>query len=232
MRPETIEKLRAVNQAFYRGSAAAFSDTRSRPWAGWEALLDRFERPISVLDLGCGNGRFLDALIARNLAADYLGVDTSAPLLDIARRRHPKARFLQADATNLSPPQNFDLAVAFGLLHHLPGHTERRRFFEHLPRLATRAAVTFWRFADKPRFSRLMRPWSEIDLSPKDVEPGDHLLSFEGEGLRYCHHAGDAEIDALVAASGMREATRWYADGASSDLNLYVLLERIEGHST
>lgn len=224
VRPETIEKLRAVNLAFYEESAHAFSDTRQRPWPGWETLLDRFDRPLSVLDLGCGNGRFLDALTARDLCRDYLGVDTSRAMLEIARRRHPKARFLEEDAAALSVSEPFDLAVAFGLLHHLPGRAERRRFFERLPNLAPAVAVTFWRFADRPRFSRRVRRWEEVGLTQEDVEPGDYLLSFAKEGLRYCHDASDEEVDDLVRASKMAEVTRWSADGESSDLNLYLML--------
>ena len=217
MKPETIERLLALNERFYERSAAAFSGTRSAPWPGWDRLLSRFPAPISVLDLGCGNGRFFAELSRRNLAADYLGIDTSSALLQLARAQHPEARFIEADA--LSPIEGeFDLVVAFGLLHHLPSFENRRRLMESLAS-HRHACVTFWRFEDRPRFQNRMLPWPY-----EERDAGDHLLAFGEEGPRYCHHASDEEIRELIAATRMSEIDRYSADGETGDLNLYSVL--------
>jgi SAM-dependent methyltransferase len=217
MKPETIERLLALNAAFYQRSAAAFSETRSAPWPGWDRLLGRFHAPISVLDLGCGNGRFFAELTRRNLAGEYLGIDNSAALLELARNRHPEARFIEADV--LSPiAGDFDLVVAFGLLHHLPSFGNRRRLMESLA-AHRHACVTFWRFEDRPRFQKRMLPWPF-----EGREAGDHLLAFGEEGPRYCHHASDEEILELIAATGMSEIDRYSDDGETGDLNLYSVL--------
>jgi SAM-dependent methyltransferase len=219
MKPETIERLLALNAAFYQRSAAAFSRTRTAPWPGWSRLLDRFSPRISVLDLGCGNGRFFAELSRRDLAGDYLGVDTSARLIELAREAHPDGRFLVGDA--LSPVEGrFDLVVAFGLLHHLPSFELRRRFMTSLGTHRGTVCVTFWRFEDRPRFQRRMLPWPL-----EEREPGDHLLDFGEEGPRYCHHASDEEIGELIGASGLSEVDRYSADGESGDFNEYSVLE-------
>ncbi len=71
-----------------------------------------------VLDLACGNGRWLD----RFRPATYVGLDISAAMLDEARKRYPDARFLQADMTKLPLPDgSFDGVISmFGAMGHLP----------------------------------------------------------------------------------------------------------------
>jgi tRNA (uracil-5-)-methyltransferase TRM9 len=225
MKPETIESLLALNAAFYQRAARAFSETRRAPWPGWEKLLERFDSPIAVLDLGCGNGRFYAELERRGLVREYLGVDTSPPLLELARASHPKARFVEADATALVAEPRFDLVVAFGLLHHLPSFELREKLVaslrDHLVGGGL-ACLTFWRFAERERFLDRMVPFDD----GLEVEPGDYLIEFKEEGARYCHHSSEVEIGELLAATGMTEIDRYSADGESGDLNLYSVLAR------
>ena len=73
MNPRTRLALNAINRGFYsaEASSASFSKTRDHPWPGWErawsATQDAARR--SVLDAGCGNGRFAEFLAARCSAA-------------------------------------------------------------------------------------------------------------------------------------------------------------------
>ncbi len=84
---------------------------RSLP-AGW--------LPRRVLDFGCGTGDTAAALVARLPGAEVVGVDVSLPALDLARRRHPGARF--ASLAELPALGAFDLCYVNGVLHHVePG---------------------------------------------------------------------------------------------------------------
>lgn len=71
-----------------------------------------------VLDLACGNGRWLD----RFQPASYLGLDLNRAMLSEARKRYPDTRFAQADMTRIpSPDQSFDGVLSmFGAMGHLP----------------------------------------------------------------------------------------------------------------
>lgn len=77
-------------------------------------------RPGSrVLELGCGPG----LPVAQRLAPDhvYVGVDTSAEQLRLARGNAPRARLVQADMAELAVPLgSFDAVVAFYSIIHLP----------------------------------------------------------------------------------------------------------------
>ena len=84
-------------------------------------VLRRYDDParLRVLDLGCGPGDTL-SLLGEN--AGYIGVDLNARYVALASRKSPRtASFVVGDATKLDPAQfrEFDLIIAFGLIHHL-----------------------------------------------------------------------------------------------------------------
>ncbi|OQY47464.1 MAG: hypothetical protein B6242_04915 [Anaerolineaceae bacterium 4572_78] len=64
-----------------------------------------------ILDLGCGTGLFLEIISLKQ--KEYVGVDISGGMLQIARRKFPHNTFFQADMTNLHflPSQSFQSIV-------------------------------------------------------------------------------------------------------------------------
>ena len=69
------------------------------------------------LDVCCGTGAGLPVL--RSVCAGRVtGVDFSANMLAEARRRHPAATLVRADALALPFTASFDLAVSFGAFGH------------------------------------------------------------------------------------------------------------------
>jgi len=75
-----------LNKNFYSRNAESFSNTRAVVWAGWDKLFEHIAPPDSVLDVGCGNGRFFKAVKQVNSEIEYLGVDSSTELIEIARK--------------------------------------------------------------------------------------------------------------------------------------------------
>ncbi len=69
------------------------------------------------LDVGCGTGAGTGVLESL-CRGPVLGADLSAGMLDQARRAHPDASWLRADARALPFSQGFDLAVSFGAHGH------------------------------------------------------------------------------------------------------------------
>lgn len=71
--------------------------------------------PVRALDFACGTGRILSRL--GQLVPEVVGVDVSAPMLELARQRCPDATLLQADWTaQPATAEVFDLATAFRFL--------------------------------------------------------------------------------------------------------------------
>ena len=234
MNQATIEWLNQINHDFYRASAVDFDATRQAAWPGWERLLKAFELPIaSVLDLGCGNGRFALFLAARQLQPfSYIGIDSNPELLAFARRRlAPHIADLTLIETDLVldelPPMSAQLVTLFGLVHHVPGFERRRALLASAAeRVASGGylALACWRFFEQERFRRRIVPWRD-DIK---VEKHDYLLDWRrGErALRYCHYVDDEEHALLIAATGLSLIADYRADGAEGDLNRYAILQR------
>ena len=298
---DVIRQLNALTSEFYAREAASFSATRQAPWHGWEQAWNTIfgfdpafaARPLSVLDLGCGNLRFERFLTER--AADPLSVhavDNCAALAQegIGLREtscesdspHPAggylARALSASNAGAAPsaPVTFqeldivealligtfaerlprvscDVAVAFGVMHHLATFEHRAAVLESLVaslRPGGFAVVSFWQFLNDPRLAAKAEATTADGRARHRLPPlgsGDVLLGWQhAENVfRFCHHTSDSEIDALLSICGivrqdgtaagespvpadvsLREIARFSADGKTGDLNRYLVLQR------
>ncbi len=236
MNATTVKRLNAINQEFYRTVADSFDETRGKPWPGWERLHPYLNKPLSVLDIGCGNGRF-GLFLAERLGPDqitYHGIDSNPRLLE-----HASAALVSLDAhlalrdivENPVSGGPYDLVVLFGLLHHIPGGEQRRTLIQQAAELVAPGgwlAFATWRFYEFERYRARIVPWP-ADLS---VETHDYLLDWRrnvpanGQALRYCHYIDDAEHTDLIAASGLTEITTYRADGKTNSMNSYSLLRK------
>jgi len=80
------------------------------------------EGPVRVVDLGCGPGNSTAPLKTRWPNAAVTGIDSSAELLDAARRDHPGLEFVQADIANWTVDATCDVVFANASLQWVGGH--------------------------------------------------------------------------------------------------------------
>ncbi|PJC36532.1 hypothetical protein CO046_05135 [Candidatus Peregrinibacteria bacterium CG_4_9_14_0_2_um_filter_53_11] len=156
--------VRKVN-ADYNAIADAFNETRTKPWPEFEAFKNALHKlreesagqpkkeregqsaqePLSLLDVGCGNGRLAHYLHDEPIS--YHGIDTSAALLSKARASLPTDKsqllscsFTEADMRALPfPEETFHCVAAVASLHHLP-----------TPQMQTAALREIYRVLKKP----------------------------------------------------------------------------------
>lgn len=251
----TIHRLNQINRTFYQQTADDFDQTRGTAWPGWNRLLPYFTAPLTVLDVGCGNGRF-GAFLAEKLSAvssqqptneppnleletdnsvllTYHGIDSSTALLGHAEKTLaalPNIHFRLEERDVIdNPPDSgtYDLVVLLGVLHHIPGAERRKTFMRQLAeRVNPGGLLVFAAW----RFYEYERFRNRIVdwLDDLQVEANDYLLDWRRGtiSLRYCHYTDDAEHDALVSATGLTEIATYRADGESGDANRYSILRK------
>ena len=217
--------------------------------------------PYRVLDIGCGNMRFermlADAL--PNATSEFFAIDNCAPLArDLAQEE--AVSFAEMDVM-LSLERGsltddivdaflglhrsagnapFDLAVAFGFMHHIPIDEWRRRLIASMAASVKSggiAVVALWRFASNAKLAAKAANTTEAGCAKLgirfDQAQGDYLLGWQGgiERIRYCHSFSDDEASELVRYAktlDMKLISRFYADGPDGESNLYLCFERRE----
>ena len=77
-----------------------------------------------VLDVGCGNGALTAKL--REKGYSVTGLDSSAELLQIARRNNPDIAFIEGDAVNFSFNERFDAVFSNAVFHWIDAKDQDR----------------------------------------------------------------------------------------------------------
>ena len=98
-----------------------FAGERLRPALDLLAQIP-LDAPAHVVDLGCGPGNVTAMLKQRFPAADVIGVDGSAEMLEKARATVPDCRFEQADFFQWQPAAAPDLIYSNAALHWVDRH--------------------------------------------------------------------------------------------------------------
>lgn len=160
----------------------------------WPSLASLPDRPLRLLDAGCGKGRWSLELAARRPAWQILGIDRDpgsiAAARDAARRLGSDgATFLESDFLTFRPSERFDVVLSVHSAHYLAaegaGPDLFRQFASWLkPRgvlllLAPRRGTEIPEFSLLPRLKNWnvfgydeLRVWSnERGLVPESLTP-------------------------------------------------------------
>lgn len=254
MDANTAHILAAATNRFYAQVQESFSETRQRPWPGWLQVLECIkrtagngQRPLRVLDLGCGNMRFERFLQDRLDDTGFSQID--ATMIDSCRFASASfpGRFIEADIIQLLErgelastigAAEYDLVVAFGVMHHIPTAKWRSEMLRAMANSASAkgiVAVSLWRPLDSKRIAKKAKLATELgcrELGVQlDIENGDALLGWQdAEGaFRYCHYFSDAETSSLAKLAERQgcevEAVFSPSDGSDS-LNTYLILRK------
>ncbi|MGC9031635.1 MAG: class I SAM-dependent methyltransferase [Minisyncoccia bacterium] len=145
-----LQKLRENYNIF----SESFAKRREKPWPEIESLILKYlKEKDKVLDLGSGAGQYFP--IFQKKKVEYFGLDFSEKLVEIAKKRYPKAKFFVGDALNLPFSDNFfDKVAAIAILHHIPSDELRNRFLQEIYRVLKKEGIlilTCWYLYKKPQ---------------------------------------------------------------------------------
>lgn len=217
MRKEYANEILAVSKAGYETIAEDFSRTRGKFWKELLFVRDFIPKGARLLDIGCGNGRFLGALgdqqssaLCKNegrsfVGIDYTGIDFSEGLIGVARARYgarAKTSFVVGDALTLPfPDHSFDIAVSFAVLHHIPSRAYRVQFLREATRVVKPGGliiVTAWNvWHSKPR--AIISTIGKKFLGMTRLDFGDAFIGFgKQKNARFVHALTRHEIRSLA----------------------------------
>lgn len=198
------DKYSLINKTFYDANALSFSSTRNGYDPAWYSVFkDGFldNNYCGLLDLGCGDGRFIKFFMNRFCRKDimYIGIDQSLEMLKIARARFNNfsevffvnARITADILSKIARSCFFVAAVA--LFHHIPDASERERIAEGICDLlenGSGALISLWNFDEIPDQKK--------KRIPDKCQPGDFLLGWEKSGaIRFCHSFSEEEVSRI-----------------------------------
>lgn len=76
-------------------------------------------KPTSVIDVGCGSGHLLEALVRRHSPRRVVGIDHAAAGIERARQLLPAGEFEARDLHELKFDETFELVLCTEVLEHL-----------------------------------------------------------------------------------------------------------------
>jgi SAM-dependent methyltransferase len=170
--------------------------------AGWERVADKYDSTwasstrqfiaplldaaavfaqMSILDVGCGPG-YVSAAAAERGAAP-VGLDFSAEMIAIARKKFPGIEFRQGDAQNLPFAEaTFDRVVANFALLHLSNPERAMSEAARVLKTGGRFAFTTWAKVSENPFVKLVDDAIEAHANVDvDLPPGPPFYLFENE---------------------------------------------------
>jgi tRNA (uracil-5-)-methyltransferase TRM9 len=251
MTPQTEKKLIDINRHFYDTISKFWNNDPEYYWRGWYELIPFIQAQIdskkcvSVLDLGCGNGRFLSFLHSQFSGVDftYVGVDNAQfEKIDPTKYSTIDAKFVEADILFDEwdfGQKTFDIVVAFGLIHHIPGERLLSDFFANVAGVMNEQGITIvttWQYMRLERLQKRLILGKErqlllekLEISGEELRTGDNFLDWiKGDyGIRFSHYFTEEEVGSVLSNHGIQAECVYLADDREQNRNQYFVIKKI-----
>ena len=221
-----LEKLKQD----YNQIANEFSSTRNFFWD--IEPLKRYIKPRDkILDVGCGNGRLQEILKEKNV--DYIGVDISEKLIEIAKRKYPRAKFIVlTDPLKLPFEDNsFDKVFAIRVLHHIPSEDFRKKFLKELKRVLKPSGLLIltvwsWKSRDKRSFFRILKSIFLKIIKKSELDFGDVFVPWKNRIQRYYHFFSKRGLKKLMKECGFQIKNIYDSLEEKKYFDIYVIARK------
>ncbi|MDI6591975.1 MAG: class I SAM-dependent methyltransferase [Patescibacteria group bacterium] len=227
----------------YNLIAKDYSRTREFIW-DIEPLSQYVFTGEKILDLGCGNGRLLKVLKDKRI--DYIGVDSSEKLIEIAKKKYPPqplkdkkeiflptVKFQVADSLNLPFSNNyFDKVFSIRTFHHIPSKEFRLQFIKEIRRVLKPGGLLIltvwnvWGSKDKTNLLRLIESTFLKIIGRSKLDFGDALIPWGKKILRYYHFFTKSGLKKIAKEGGLKIEEIWTSLGPSQYSDICLVAEK------
>ena len=166
------------------------------PWIASE-IRKRFNKNVSLLDVGCGAGLLTNALATEGHSVT--GIDLSEQSLEIAKTKDAtkKVQYLKANAYDLPfPTASFDVVSAMDILEHVENPN---RLIEEASRVLKKGGIFFFHTFNRNPLSYLVIikgvDWC-VQNAPKNMHV--YPLFIKPKELRLLCQGHDLDVESMI----------------------------------
>lgn len=252
MDKQTQKNILELVRNNYEEIADDFDQTRKKYlWPELIKLTEPIKNNDKILDVGCGNGRLLEAF--RNKKINYIGVDNSKKLIENANKNFQlsisnfqtnlksqfsnqiqNTKFVISDILELNklPERNFDYVFCIAVLHHLPGNNLQVNALKQLKNKISqqgKIVITVWNIWQYKKFHKLLLKSILLKLINKNkLDFGDILFDWKNSAgqkisQRYYHAFTKQELKKLFKKAELK-IEKLYKDKH----NYYAILSKFQ----
>lgn len=212
MKEKKAKKIMEDVKKTYNTIAEDFSNTRNRTEHEFKMFVKYIHPDKKILDLGCGNGRFLvflkELIKEKDLAQNYIGVDNSKELLKIAREKHPGINFILGDQLQI-PLKNDTCDLIFNIraFHHIPSKKLRVDALKEMKRVLKNdgiMVISVWNLWQMKYAKELASAFARWILTAGNYACNDTLIKWGKKRKRYYHAFTRQEFIKTVKSAGMK----------------------------
>jgi cyclopropane fatty-acyl-phospholipid synthase-like methyltransferase len=229
MNKKAEKYIQSLVKKNYEEIADSFNESRKKSMKEMVSKITEslnIKKEDKILDLGCGNGRFLEVL---EKDSDYLGLDNSTKLIEHAKKNYEK-EFEVLDILELEKlkKDDFDYIFSWATFHHIPGKRLRKKFLEDVYRKTSEKGafvLSVWKLRKrKDFFSLSLKTFLKNFFQARILDWGDLIFAWKGEGkvsLRYYHAFSRKSLKKEIKNSSFK--TEKFLEDS---FNYYIILRK------
>lgn len=217
MKTEKVQKLLGLVKSNYQDIAGDFDATRKKEiWPEIRTFAEKVKPGDNILDLGCGNGRLLEALKEKEIK--YLGIDNSSELISLAKNNYPLQKFIVGDMLaldNINEVANssYDFIFCLAALQHIPSRELRIKALKDMAaKLKTggEMIISNWNlWAHKKYRPKLIKNYFWKIIGRNEFDFNDLVFPWknsrgEEKTNRYYHAFTKNELKGLARSAGLK----------------------------
>lgn len=163
----------------------------------------RLTPDTTLLDAGCGSGLFCELAVQQGTGV--MGLDASEGLLDVARKRSPRAAFFHGEMEELPfVDLTFDVVTMINSLQHVGDVRRTLKEVRRVLRPGGRVAIAGWARPEQCQISKFFRALDDLLPVESSNTPAAFAFSKEGDLSRLVSLAGFTKLLETQALSS------WY----------------------
>ena len=183
----------------YDQIADHFDSTRYKPWPVVEAYLKGLPAGSLGLDVGCGNGKYLNC----NPSICILGSDMCEGLLKSAKQKCPSNGLIVANALNLPFAREglFDFVISIAVIHHLCSAERRRTAIDQILKALRKGGsglIFVWAWEQQHPNAPNKRKYAQQDAQVSWLHNQTGKTHY-----RYYHMFKEGELQALLEEASL-----------------------------